>query len=294
MIDTLVEAPFNLGLKAPSPGVEPGVRFLPDALNALGFSKRLGVKQVIRIDAPAFRSAIDPESGICNAKEVEAYSKDVSMVLMAQVKMGNKLFVAGGDCSILIGIMAGLKKMGDFGLFFMDGHTDFVTVDQSVTKAAAGMDLAIAAGLGPNNLTDIDGLNPYVKEEHIYCFGNRELDADYERTILTSKVKYYPLDKIIQNGIENIISSFLALMHGNRLDGFWLHLDADVLNDDLMPCVDSRAPGGLSYQQLAITLKPLIRSPLFTGLSLTIVDPTMDINNLFIRDLADNLIKIFV
>jgi len=35
----------------------------------------------------------------------------------------------------------------------------------------------------------------------------------------------------------------------NNLDGFWLHLDVDVLNDDIMPAVDSREKGGLFYDE---------------------------------------------
>ena len=39
----LIEAPSNLGLKEPSPGVEPGVKFFPSAMEKEGFAERAGI-----------------------------------------------------------------------------------------------------------------------------------------------------------------------------------------------------------------------------------------------------------
>ena len=60
------------------------------------------------------------------------------------------------------------------------------------------------------------------------------------------------------------------------LPGFWIHVDADVLDDTLMPAVDSRAPGGLSYEALVGLLRPLLASPLAFGVEFTIYDPDRD------------------
>ena len=40
-----------------------------------------------------------------------------------------------------------------------------------------------------------------------------------------------------------------SVVAGAGLDGFWIHVDADVLNDDEMPAVDYRNPGGLTWDQ---------------------------------------------
>ncbi len=58
--------------------------------------------------------------------------------------------------------------------------------------------------------------------------------------------------------------------------GFWIHVDADVLDDELMPAVDSRAPGGLSYEALVGLLRPLLASPRALGVEVTIYDPDRD------------------
>jgi hypothetical protein len=45
-----------------------------------------------------------------------------------------------------------------------------------------------------------------------------------------------------------------AIRHVTRegLDGFFIHLDADCLDDEIMPAVDYRIPGGLSWDELAV------------------------------------------
>ena len=60
------------------------------------------------------------------------------------------------------------------------------------------------------------------------------------------------------------------------LDGFWIHLDVDVLDDREMPCVDSRQAGGLTYTELRQLLRLLLESPLASGLDITILDPDLD------------------
>jgi arginase len=39
-----------------------------------------------------------------------------------------------------------------------------------------------------------------------------------------------------------------------RREHFWVHVDADVLDDAVMPAVDYRQPGGLSPDELATVL----------------------------------------
>lgn len=291
-MDIIIEAPFNLGLIEPGPGMEPGVRFLPDALNRLGFSGRLNITDVIRVEAPAYASVIDADSGIRNLKEVDVYSRKLADTLEIQLRKHRSPLVIGGDCSLLIGIMLALKKLGKYGLFFIDGHTDFITVEQSASAAIAGMDLAIVAGLGHEGLTNIDGSRPYVDEDAIFCYGNREYDEVYEAPIKNSRVGYYPLDEIRKSGISKIANRFLTMTDANGLDGFWIHLDVDVLDDAVMSCVDSRNPGGLSYDELQQTLKPLLASPKFAGMDITILDPTMDVDGTIVDRFVEEMVAV--
>jgi arginase len=61
-----------------------------------------------------------------------------------------------------------------------------------------------------------------------------------------------------------------------RLRGFWIHLDADVLNPVDMPAVDSPEPGGPTIDEIVGLLAPLVRHPRALGLEVTIYDPALD------------------
>ena len=58
--------------------------------------------------------------------------------------------------------------------------------------------------------------------------------------------------------------------------GFWIHLDADVINPIFMAAVDSPEPGGPAIEELVDLLTPLVRHPRALGLELTIYDPGLD------------------
>src|SRR5439155_9178739 len=100
----------------------------------------------------------------------------------------------------------------NFGLFFLDGHTDFMWPELSGTKGAAGMDLAIVTGNGHQKLTNIFNQGPYIKEENVYCVGNREFDEQYIRTIENSGIHYFDINKLRETGIKNCCDSFLGMI----------------------------------------------------------------------------------
>lgn len=58
------------------------------------------------------------------------------------------------------------------------------------------------------------------------------------------------------------------------IEGYWLHLDVDVLDPAIMPAVDSPTAGGLMAEQLIQLLRDLW--PAATGIDVTIFDPDLD------------------
>ena len=175
----------------------------------------------------------------------------MSNVIDKQIQNKKLPIVVGGDCSILIAAALSLKRNGNYGLFFIDGHTDYLFAHQSGSAGAAGMDLAIVTGNGHGKLTNIEHSKPYIQEENVFCFGNRDLTEDwYVNAIVQSNIHYFDLHFLRTKGIAAITDEFLEMIASKDLDGFWIHFDVDVLNDEIMPCVDSRQTDGLTYEEL--------------------------------------------
>ena len=77
-----------------------------------------------------------------------------------------------------------------------------------------------------------------------------------------------------------------GILQRNNLKGFWIHLDADVLDDAVMPAVDYRLPGGLSWEELSATLRVLMASGQAVGINVGIFNPTLDEDGLIARELV--------
>ena len=289
----LIEAPTNLGLKEPSPGAEPGVKLLPAAMDKAGFSVLTGINEKLHVQPPAYSMQLDKASKIRNADAIADYSKKLAAAISGVMDQGKAPLVMGGDCSVMIGACVALKQKGDFGLFHLDGHTDYMWPEFSQTGGAAGMGLALVAGLGHEKLTNIGGLKPYIKEENIFCVGNREFDEEYVGLALKSHMRYIDLPGIRKYGAGHLALQFLQMVAEKKLDGFWIHFDVDALNDEIMPCVDSRTADGLWYEEAKAMLKPLIQSPYFSGIEITILDPTLDQDGDYTRQFVNEMAAFF-
>ena len=288
----ILEFPSNLGLKKTTSETEPGVIKLPEWFKKHGFHRKIKPWQIFRIEAPIYSMDLDEESGVRNANKIIEYAKKQSELLSENLKDDIFQIIIGGDCSILIGNSIALKQKGNYGLFFLDGHTDFITPEISGTAGAAGMDLAIVTGYGHNKLTNIFNLKPYFKEKNVFCVGNREYDEDYVRPILRSEIAYFDLKSLRQNGLKKTAHQFLELVEEQNLDGFLIHLDVDVLNDNIMPAVDSREIDGLFYNELSELLKPILSSKKAVGIEITILDPNLDEDGKYTTEFVKNFIEL--
>lgn len=289
----IVEFPSNLGLKEPQPGKEPGVKLLPDWLKKHNLHNLINPESILRLDSPAYSSKKDPETKILNANSLADYAIKQAELIHNLITTDKFPFVIGGDCSILLGAAIALKQNGNYGLFYLDGHTDFIDISLSETGGVGGMAASIVTGNGHKKLTNILNLSPYIKEENLWCVGNREYDDEYENEIRKSEATYISLDLLRKRGIANCIQSFLLEIENKNLDGFWLHIDVDVLNDLIMPCVDSRTPDGLTYQEFNELTSLLFQSKKLTGFEITILDPDLDTTGEYTAAFVDNLAATF-
>lgn len=290
---SIFEFPFNLGLTKKEHETEPGVKKLPDWLRKFGFHQGISPKSIFRLEAPEYTMDFDEETGVRNPYQIIEYAKKQSELILKNFNKDTFHLMLGGDCSILIGSALALRQLGNFGLFYLDGHTDYIPPKLSSSGGVAGMDLAIVSGLGHQKLTNIDGLKPYFKEEHIFCMGNAETDDDeYVGEILNSKIHYFDLENLRKNGFSKTAEDFLRMMEEKNLDGFFIHLDVDVLKDEIMSAVDSRMEDGIDYENLKEILMPLIADERCFGLEITILDPDYDTEGIYTQPFIENLIQI--
>jgi arginase len=67
----------------------------------------------------------------------------------------------------------------------------------------------------------------------------------------------------------------------------------DVLDDELMPAVDYRMRGGLTFVELGELLKVLLKSGHAVSMDITIFNPNLDKDGSIARKLVSSIVKGF-
>ncbi|HEX6224524.1 MAG TPA: arginase family protein [Chryseolinea sp.] len=274
-------------------GLRPtGVERLAEVLLSNGLQQKLNSANAV-IDVPTLNhlySSLREPHGVLNAAPLTAFSKSLKETL-SKIDIAKKfVLVLGGDCSILIGIMAALRSKGTFGLFFMDAHADFYEPEKSITGEAADMELAIVTGRGPDLLVNIDNLKPYVHDENVIHIGQRDMEETRRygsQEIRSTGIKCIDLQRLQQQSLlqtKTEIDDHVRKMNAGR---FWIHFDTDVIGDMENPAVDYRIPGGLSFKDCQGILNNLIQAHPTIGMSVTIFNPDLDSDEKVAKKIAD-------
>lgn len=281
----IIEAPSILGL-SPS-----GVQDLPRVLRGAGLDAHLPGHQSVRVEPLPYDDRRDPVTGMLNTVTLVEFTRRLADAVGSALKRGERPLVLGGDCTILLGNLLALARRGRHGLLFLDGHADFYQPAANVNGQAASSELAFATGRGPTQLTRFDDYCPLIRDEDIVALGIRDATeaAAYGSQLLPSSLRTYELSALRQMGVDR--ATHEALGHLRAVDGIWIHFDADVLDDDLMPAVDYRLPGGLSWEEAASILRIAWASGSIVGMDVTIFNPRLDPDGGIARSLVHLLAR---
>ncbi len=271
----VVDAPSNLGLRPPAPGVVPGCYKAGRVLREKGILTGLRTEDAGTVVPPAYKPEWSPGQGSRNAEAIASYSIALADRIASLIDPSRLIVVLGGDCSVLIGEALALRRRGRYGLAFLDGHSDFRhPANSSHINAAAGEDLAIVTGRGDDRLINLESMGPYFEESAIAVAGLRDSDSELAELralgipVWTAEKAEAEPGTVGESMIEHLASSDLS--------GYWVHVDVDILDESVMPAVDSPSKGGLSFESLRVLLEGLLQERRAVGVDFCIYDPDLD------------------
>ncbi len=284
----VLDAPSNLGLRPPGKGLVPGCYKLPWALRGRGLLERIGAMDAQSVVPPRYAPTWKKGEGDRNAVALAQYSRRLADRVESLVREGQRLLVLGGDCSILVGETLALRRLGRYGLMFLDAHSDFRHPGLAPPiVSAAGEDLAIVTGRGDARLVDLEGRRPYVRDEDVHLVGVRDSDPAHPQLgrLGIHATTAVELGRI---GADAAASRALATVDRSAR-GFWVHFDVDVVDASEISAVDSPAGPGPSLALLGRFLRRVVAAPGFVGMDLTIYDPDLDPDGTEAQRLVDCL-----
>lgn len=280
MADVIPADWFLLGAPWDCSGTGRGEQAAPHALRTAGLSALVGrdLGDAATIIDSAQR---DEHTGVLALRETVRAARALADALAGALQdlPGRRPLVVGGDCTILLGILPALRRhVGLAGLWFLDGHPDYLDGPASDTGEAADMDLAVLTGDGAAPLVTLAGAPPMVPARDVVLLGHRTSDLDEgaaaELARLPTELHQIDAATVVRDpaAAAQHAAAWLAGTGG----GVWLHLDLDVLDPQSLPAVTYPQPGGLDWEQLAAALESLARSPQLLGVSVADFRPDLD------------------
>jgi len=272
----VVGVPYNVGSKGLS--LEKGAEALRTAgiITALRRFSEVVDFGDLKVNLPASDCS---DLKLLNSNQVEVLCRALADKVKAVLAAGCFPFIVGGDCSMLMGAIEGLRRgLGSkFGIVYMDAHGDFNTPETTPSGIIGGMDLAIAAGRGSEKLVAMFGHSPLLPEENIVLYGVRDLDPLEAKTLAESKVRVYSRQQIKAEGAEKTAEEILRYLE-SKCDYVYLHIDLDVLDESVFSAQGLPVPDGLSKEEFQGALKVLVKSGKLCGLAVMAFDAAKDVD----------------
>jgi arginase len=197
--------------------------------------------------------------------------------------------VLGGDCTITLGVVAGLARHDDVGLVYFDGDADLSTPQNTDSGVLDTMGMTHLLGGGTPELSAFGPRQPLVRADQVELFGfsPAELDTRQWTTLVSRGLHATPAPAVTEDpaGLAAKALDRLAASAGPAL----VHFDVDVLHTGAFPLANFPHFAGLTLDEAAACLNRFCRSPRFAGLVVTEVNPDHDPDGVLLPVLVDVL-----
>jgi arginase len=274
-----MDATVTTGVPFDSVGRGGGTETAPSALRDLGLPEALGARDEGDLAVRIRGEERDPVTGLLGSADVLQSTAAIRVAVAATIEAGERPFLLGGCCAELPGALAGARDAlgAPLGLAHLDGHLDLYDGETSTTGEAADMPISVVLGLGPAAWVEAAGGRAAVPERTaLVGFRDRaESIADGMRQPedLPHPPLLYGAEELRARGVDAAAAELAALLD---VGPFWLHLDVDVLDQDVFPATDYLQPDGLDWEELAALLGPLGGAAGLVGASLACYNPDKD------------------
>ena len=284
-----------IGVPSSAGGRRTGQEGAPAAFRAAGLLNRLrekGLDVADLGDLPTVAFRPDPKNPRQqNLPMVVDVARQVADVVDRALASGRLPLVLGGDCSLSIGVIAGvLRHQSNLGLLYFDGDVDLNTPETTPSGIFDGMVVAHIIGRGAPQLARIGSRCPLLPEEDVALFGYDagsgwidplEIDA-----LDRSRMAKYPLAQIREDAAAAASEALVALER--RSDAILVHFDVDVMD---FPAVDVPHPQGLDAQSAFAALEVFAAAPTCAGVVVTELNTELDPDGTHVAVLVDGLVQ---
>jgi arginase len=256
----LLGALREAGLDLDDLGDLPVVRFGPDRANR----KRQSQSRVVKV------------------------ARQVADTVAAAVERELIPIVLGGDCTITLGVVAGLlRHQPDLGLIYFDGDADLTTPETTHSGIFDSMGVSHLIGNGAPELAHIGPRFPLLPQDRIALFGFHpyEIEPEESRLLEASAMLQYPVTSMDDRPVELAAEARARLEE--RARAIAVHFDVDVMDSAEIPLADWPHYDALSFGDAMHCLSVFVGSQKLAALVVTEINPDHDPDGLLVGQFVD-------
>jgi arginase len=210
-------------------------------------------------------------------------AQETAVAVAAIRAQGRLPLVLGGDCTITLGVLAGL---GDAGLVYFDGDADLSSPDSGGSGVADTMGMTHMLGGGAPRLAQLGPGFPLLRPDQAVLFGFDPAELDTKQWTQLSSQHLYAVPAPAVRADPARTAQHARSYLEDRTDDYLLHLDVDVLDTGRFPLANFPHFNGLTLDQVSVCLTEFASSPKLGGLVITEVNPDHDPDGQLLRTLT--------
>ena len=264
----IIGVPMDLG--ASRRGVDMGpyaVRYanLHERLRALGVED---IRDLGNLQVPIRETVSEQESGTKYFEVIDEVCQRLAGLVEVAVRQESFPIVLGGDHSIAMGTLAGLRRArGEAaGLVWIDAHSDMNTPETSRSGNVHGMPLWFALQRGS------------AQGARTVQIGLRDVDASEKRILRESGVKAFTMSDVDRLGMTRVMEEAIAIA-GAGQQKIHVSFDMDGIDPSEAPGTGTPVKGGLSYREAHLAMEMLAESQQLGSIEMVEINPILDTRN---------------
>jgi arginase len=270
----------------------PGQEKAPSAMRQaglLGALREAGLTVEDLGDLPVSRFQPDPANRKRqNRSQVITVARQVADRVAAAVERDLVPLVLGGDCTITLGVVAGLlREQPDLGLIYFDGDADMTTPETTHSGIFDSMGVSHLIGEGDPEVAHLGPRFPLLPVDRITLFGFQpyEIEPNEQRLLERSAMAQYPVTSMGDRPVE-FAAEVLARLE-ERARAIVVHFDVDVMDSAEIPLANWPHYDALGFGDAMRCLRVFTGSPKLAALVVTEINPDHDPDGLLVRRFVD-------
>ena len=282
----LIGVPSSAGAHGPGQEKAPGALRQAGLVGAL---REAGIDFEDLGDLPVTRFQPDPANRKRQSRSrVIKVAREVADQGAAAVDRDLVPFVLGGDCTITLGVVAGLlRRQPDLGLMYFDGDADMTTPETTHSGIFDSMGAAHLIGEGDPEVAHLGPRFPMLAPDRLTLFGFHpyEIEPNEQRLLEKVAITQYPVTSMGDRPVV-VAAEALARLE-ERARAIAVHFDVDVIDSAEMPLSNWPHYDALSFGDAMRCLRVFTATPKLAALVVTEINPDHDPDGLLVRQFVD-------